>query len=341
MTQPPIYFYLPQRDFPRDLPASAKLNWSGFGLGIYTWTIQTYLWLQADSFPCELVSSFPDEGIVLFHRDALRGQTQPLLPKPKRLLINLKADRPSYPYAHLHVVQNPIEVSNNSYYLPHWPQPDLIPRQSQRGDRFETLAYFGHIQSLAPELQSSSWQQQLAQLGLCWRPIINHHLTADDVAQIDSRWNDYSDIDVVVAVRSFNPHQTYPNKPATKLINAWLAGVPAVMGAESAYRAEGQANVNYLEVASPTQLLAALKQLKTSPALRRSLVSQGASAAQPFLPEQIAKRWRQFLVEVAIPAWYRWCEQPRWWQQVLVAQNIWDYKIRRRKTRLKALIHSP
>lgn len=341
MTRPSIYFYLPHPYFPKQLPPSAEINWSGYGFGPYAWTIQTYLRLQAENFPCHLVNSLPAEGIVLFHRDVLQGQSQPLRPKPKLLLINLRADnKKPYPYAHLHVVQNPAEVSpfNHSYYLPHWPQPGLIPRQSARGERFETLAYFGHINNLAPELQAPAWQQQLAQIGLNWQPIIDRHCSFEEVDQIDPRWNDYSNIDAIVAVRSFDRRQTYLNKPATKLVNAWLAGVPAVLGAESAYQAEGQANINYLEVTSLTQLLAALRQLKASPVLRQALVRQGTLAAQPFLPERLTAKWRQFLEDVAVPVWFRWCEQPRWHQQWLVTQTFWGHKLRRGQTRLKAWV---
>lgn len=323
MPLPSISFYLPQLYFPEVLPATAEENWSGFGWGLYAWTIQTYLRLQASGFPCRLVSSLPSEGIVLFHRDALRAHAQPFKPKPKLLLICLKADKEPYPYAQIHVVQNPTDVTTlkNSYYLPHWPQPGLIARDPERGDRFETLAYFGHADHLAPELQSPSWQQQLATLGVCWRPIANHFRRGDDISQIDNRWNDYSNIDAVVAVRRFTPRQAYLDKPATKLYNAWLAGVPALLGVESAYRAEGQAPTNYLEVTSLNELIAAITLLKHYPAWRQTLVANGSLQAQRYLPEQLVDRWRRFLVEVAIPAWYYWCKQPHWLQHIIGAKS--------------------
>lgn len=338
MTPPSISFYVPQRYFPKVLPAAAEENWSGFGWGLYAWTIQTYLRLQAIGFPCQLVSSLPSEGIVLFHRDALRAQDQPLKPKPKLLLICLKAEKKPYPYAQIHVVQNPTEVSTlkNSYYLPHWPQPGLIPRHPRRGDHFETIAYFGHINNLAPELQAPSWSQQLAALGLRWQPIVNTHHW-DNISQIDNRWNDYSNIDAVVAVRSFTPGQTYPDKPATKLYNSWLAGVPALLGAESAYQAEGQAPTNYLEVTSLTELIAVITLLKDYPVWRQTLVPNGLLQGQRYLPEQLTDRWRQFLVEVAIPAWYRWCEQPHWPQLIVGVKSYFNFKKEPAKSQLQSL----
>ena len=37
-------------------------------------------------------------------------------------------------------------------------------------------------------------------------------------------------------------------KPPSKLFNSWLAGVPAVLGHESAYRAERRSDLDYIEV---------------------------------------------------------------------------------------------
>ncbi|WP_041918483.1 hypothetical protein [Gloeocapsa sp. PCC 7428] len=325
MTLPPIYFYLPQPYFPHTLPATAAENWAGYGLGIYTWTLQTYFRLQAVGFPCQLVSSPPKEGIVLFHRQAL--QFRPLKPQSRLLLICLQADKQPCTVAHLHVVQNPTDSrSPHSYYLPHWSQPGLIPRNPERGDRFETIAYFGHACSLAPELKAPAWQYQLAALGLRWQPIINHN-SWHDFCQLDCRWNDYSNIDAIVAIRSFHSEQTYLYKPATKLYNAWLAGVPALLGAESAYRAIGQANMNYLEVSSYSELLATLIRLKSSAAARQRLVCNGALSALQFLPEQITENWCQFLLNVAIPAWQRRCQRNR--QQLFSRVKSFNFKLER------------
>jgi hypothetical protein len=98
---PPIYFYIPQPYWQDNFPDRADENWQGFGMGIYAWTLQTYLRLS------ELVLEFPDEGIVLIHRNALISYNDTLKPGRKVLLICLKAELRPYPYAQLHLVQNP------------------------------------------------------------------------------------------------------------------------------------------------------------------------------------------------------------------------------------------
>lgn len=333
-----IYFYIPENLFPPTLPTSADENWSGFGLGMYAWTLQTYLRLQADGFPCQLVNHLPEEGIVLVHHNAFRAHKKPIKPRSRQLLICIKAEGRPYPYAQLHIVQNPGEVLvlKDSYYLPHWTQPALIPRHPSRGDRFENIAFFGHATSLAPELQNPAWEKQLAALGLRWLPIINRNHW-NNYKQIDNRWNDYSNIDAVVAVRSFNRRQTYPDKPATKLYNAWIAGVPALLGAESAYQVEGEMNVNYLEVTSLNDLIAALQQLKNNPALRQTLVKNGYSRVPNLLPEAVTQKWRTFFNECASPAFERWCETPRYLQRIILEKNAFLFLGKRVQDKLQSI----
>lgn len=337
LTLPPIYFYLPQPYFPQHLPASAADNWPGFGLGLHAWTLQTYLRLKGEGFPCQLTDCLPSEGIALLHHNALRVHQAPVKPTPKLLLICIKAEGERYPYAQLHVVQNPQEANprNGRHYLPHWPQPGLIPRCRQRGDRFETIAYFGHAANLAPELKSPVWERQLAALGLRWQPIINHN-PWDDFQQVDSRWHDCRQIDAIVAVRRFQTQETWGNKPATKLYNAWLAGVPALLGAESAYRSEGTNQVNYLEVASLADSLAALQQLQNDAPLRHALVKNGALRAQEVLPEKITQKWREFLLGIAVPAFYQWVGLPNYRQRTILEKNFLMFLGEKVKSKLLA-----
>jgi hypothetical protein len=326
MTLPPIYFYLPRSYLSRPLPTRAGENAPEFGLGIYAWTLQTYLYLRENNIPCQLTDRFPPEGIVLAHHNALR---EPLLfsaPDSRLLTICIKADGSRHPRARLHIVQNPIEADprRGCYYIPHWPQPGLLPRSADRGDRFETIAYFGHITNLAPELRSLAWKKKLAVMGLQWRPIVNrNHWT--DFQSLDPRWNDYRAIDAIVAIRDFTGRRTHADKPATKLYNAWLAGVPAVMGVESAYRAEGRDRVDYLEVTSLEATFAALEKLRDDLAFRRSLVDNGSIAARRFTPEKILDRWRAFLVDIATPAFENWLSLPRYRQEIIRQRDLYSF----------------
>jgi len=309
---PPIYFYIPQSDWIEDMPESADTYWVGFRRGIYCWTLQTYLRLKADGFACELVGSMPTEGIVVAHWDSLPKDLQP---EPRLLIVCLQADRARHPYAQVHVVQNPrglltqlmllgdrYLLPGGRYYMPLWPQPGLIPRNPARGDRFENVAFFGLEENLLPELQAASWHDQVDALGLRWQVVSSFE-----------RWNDYSDVDVILAVRSFE-QSDYTWKPATKLYNAWHAGVPAILGRESAYRAERKSELDYLEVASLTDVISALKRLCDERALRQAMVENGRLRAQETQPAQLVARWRNLITEEIIPEYKAWISSS-WYRQ--------------------------
>ncbi|MEO1634635.1 MAG: hypothetical protein AAFS04_06100 [Cyanobacteria bacterium J06631_9] len=337
----PIYFFIPATLWPETMPSSPDENWSGYGLGIYAWTVQTYLRLRAAGLSCELTSELPPSGIVLCHSNALRSVKAAA--NAERFVICMKAEAPLSAIALMHVVQNPSEISlsKDCYFIPHWPQPQLIPRNAARGDQFKTVVFYGHQDSLASELRSHAWQVALSERGLEGRTISNTNRW-DDHSAVDTGWNDYHDVDGVVAVRSFNPwHRLvtggFSNKPATKLYNAWLSGVIPILGAESAYRQTGTPGEDYLEVGSFSDLLSSLDRLKEDLTLRQQLIANGQIKSGKYTPEGIVTKWQNFLELVAIPAYIRWRQLPEWQQkQALVSAKLNSYlnKVNRRGQRL-------
>lgn len=299
---PPIYFYISEFCWiPVDIDAAltnSEVALKAFSYGPGCWTLQTYLRLKAIGFPCELVRKLPEKGIVLAHRDCLFDELQP---RSKVLLICLQADREHpHPYAQLHVVQNPTHTRliRNSFFIPLWIQPGLIPRDATRGDRFETVAFFGAPENLAPELQAPAWRKQVAAFGLNWQ------------VRSRDRWHDYSDVDAVIAVRDFEK-SAFPIKPATKLFNAWHAGVPAILGRESAFRSECRSQLDYLEATSPEEVVSALQRLRDDQELRRAMVANGQQRAEETHPDRLVEVWSSFLTQVAVPAYERWCRTSR------------------------------
>ena len=319
---PPIYFYLPQADWREDMPDNTDNYWEGFSLGIYAWTLQTYLNLKADGFPCTLIGSMPDAGIVLGHRDSFKYE---LRPTSNVLMICLKADQAAHPYAQMHVVQNPQEVNQleNSHYIPHWSQPGLIPRDRNRSDRFENIAYFGISYNLAEELKEPSWSETLHKMGLTWNIIPR------------SQWHDYQDIDAIVAVRNFQPTETYSWKPATKLYNAWHAGIPIILGKESAFRAERRSKLDYIEVTSLDETIAAIQTLKENPTLRQDMTNNGDRRAAEIGIESTRSAWKTFLINEATPAYQQWLESSHWSKWLYIQQHFFSIKAKALQRRLQ------
>lgn len=318
---PPIYFYLPKKDWPLDMPKSANEPWEKFGQGIYCWTLQTYLRLKEDGFPCQLIDFLPDEGIVLAHRDSLPYE---LKPSRKVLLVCLKADRNPHPYAQFHIVQNLEEEKqlSDSIYLPHWPQPGLIKRSTKRGNKVKNVAYMGISFNLADELKEAAWEDKLQQLGLNWqiRPRVS--------------WHDYSDVDVVVAIRSFKEDNRYSWKPATKLYNCWHAEVPAILGAESAFRAERQGELDYIEADSLEKTLDALKELKENPDLYQAIIENGKVRSREKSIDAIVEIWKNTFKEVLFNKYENWCEQSNLQRSMYTLKCLTNIKAKAAKERL-------
>jgi hypothetical protein len=206
------------------------------------------------------------------------------------------ADFLPHPGAHIQILQNaaPAQRLPGSVFIPHWPQPNLIPRAPARGRRFETLAYFGDPQNLAPELRSSDFLLQLrtrCELELSFRG--------------PDRWHDYSDVDAVLAVRDFS-RAAHLHKPATKLYNAWLAGIPLVTGHDSACAADGVAGQDHLRVDSPADLINALERLKIDHAFRENIVAAGQKKTASRSRDAVRQIWIDFLNQKLPAAFERW-----------------------------------
>lgn len=312
---PEITFYLPQTH-SNPYPESIDSYWSWMQNqqikypGPESWILQTYLHLKAANFPCHLSQDLPESGIIVGHRYAFKANQKP---NAQQLFICTRDDKFVHPYSQHHIVQNARQTKLfsvaplwRSTYIPLWPQIGLVPRDRHRGDRFENLTYLGDPDCLAPELKDPTWAKNLSDLGIQW--IVNGDT---------STWSDYSTTDAVLAIRSFdqNPHH---HKPASKLLNAWLAGVPAILGPESAYQNERQSPDDYLEATTVKSALEAIKRLKQDPALRSRIIAQGQRRAQEIQTEQMRDRWMRFLTGPATAQYHQWRRTPQWQQSAFL-----------------------
>jgi len=249
---------------------------------------QTWFWLKQAGVSCDLVPKLPKEGIVIFISNSFSPHV--VFP-PELFCVDVLTDTRLLPCAHFHLIQNKAKArwTPHSLFVPHWPQPNLIRRNPIHGTRFEKVSFFGDPYNLAPELQTPEWIGQLRrELGMFLE------------FQPSKHWHDYSNTDVVVAIRDFS-HSTHYHKPAAKLYNAWLAGVPFIGGRDSAYAADGRPGIDYLVATSPQQVIDQLRRLKEDPILRQQLVNRGQESGTAFSPEAILPQWKRLITET-LPA---------------------------------------
>jgi glycosyltransferase involved in cell wall biosynthesis len=211
------------------------------------------------------------------------------------MIVTLRADIIGFrsPIADAEIVQNGYFADGERVFdVPHWPQPGLIPRNPERGATIRTLAFKGDRGNLHPDLFSSRFADFLDARDIAV------HLEETDDRTVPQPWHDYQNVDLLIAVRKpWHEGDMFYNKPATKLINAWHAGVPALLGPEYAFRELREDPLDYIEVASDEDAMAAIDRLIEHPDLYRDMVAHGRKRAEDFTIDRITERWAEVLFE--------------------------------------------
>ncbi len=288
-------------DDPRTLRYLSELNpdsdWREFVSTTSAWVLQTYLRLKQAGHDVELRDSLPDDGIAIVSTGDYHGLLRGRWSSTNAILV---AARGSYkrtpPFADIEIVQNPSQADGKRRFLvPHWPQPGLMPRDPGRGTMIRRAAFKGFPDNLQPDFQGPEWPEFLRSNDIEW---LHDAVPYADI-RTDSgalNWPDYRTVDLIIAVRAANPSM-YPDRPATKLYNGWLAGVPCILGPESAYRALRRDELDYIEVANVAEAKAAVRRLLNEPALYRAMVERARARAAEFTVERVTSAWYQLLFE--------------------------------------------
>lgn len=270
-----------------------ELAHSRFRRGIDIWILQGYVRLKPRLGQVGIEVSISDEfvngAICIAHRDDLARYRRHLW---DCYLVGVRADRPRLEVAAFEVVQNGLEPCPNARFIPSWPQPGILPRLPERSTAVRRVAYLGRCDSAPSWYIDGTLRDSLGKMDI-------------ELELREDRWNDYSGIDVVIAHRDESPIMLR-EKPAAKLVNAWRAGVPAVLGPEPAYRELALSPIDYVETRDARETAAAIEMLRNNAWFYNAMVESGRRRASEFGVEQIASRWLQFLTEVVIPEWLEW-----------------------------------
>ncbi|PEN09432.1 hypothetical protein CRI93_01520 [Longimonas halophila] len=319
MAHPPVTFFYP---YPDELAQCADWSltdprpWSVEGQERRrAWILQTYLHMRAHGYHVNIAPVLPTEGIVVFIPEveslhALRRQYT----RSHRALtfVTVRADVIEFrsPWADAEIVQNGrFADGHRSFFVPHWPQPGIIPRDPSRGARIEHITFKGGFGSLDKAFRSEPWQQFLDERGLTFEIASKHTQSAVP------RWHDYEHADLMLAVRPLHGDGGQRcEKPASKLVNAWMAGVPALVGPEYAFRELREDPLDYVEVGSLRDAMDAIDALRDDPDRYHAMRAHGLQRAQAFTPTCIAERWAEVLFE-HVPALER-LPTRRWAQRL-------------------------
>ena len=264
------------------------------------WVMLTYLHLRARGLDVRITDSFvPGEICVASYWDL------PIRALPYRsYVVACRHDGPRPEICEQTIVQNPSQaVRPTDHLIQHWPQPGLIPRDPSRGTVLRRVDYKGWENNLWEPLRVPRFRQELAKLG------IEFHIDGKPPDSRQLRWHDYAEVDAVLAIRDLTDRDYY-NKPASKLVNAWLAGVPALLGPEPAYQALRRSELDYFEVHTVREAIDAIARLAADRELYAAVAENARLRSREFTTDQIAARWREVLAGPVTEGFLRWRSAP-------------------------------
>jgi len=262
-------------------------HWSEFIYGREVWLLQTYCLLKNYLSNITLGTEPLKGAINIIHGGSLRRNT----PSAGYYFVNARADyRPAY-WVNFEIVQNKLQERNKAKYITHWPQPGLIRRDKNR-KKVENVAFLGAIEQNV--LTKYPIAEDLRTMGL-------NYMSWDR-----ERWNDFSDIDILVGIRQFGSANIYPDKPPSKLINAWWAEVPLISGTDSAFSQTGIPGEDYQVVYSYNELLDTINKLQNTPDLYTKIIQNGKHKRERYSREKIIDDWIHLFEHEIFPDYFRW-----------------------------------
>lgn len=295
-----VVFYLAGEanlDLVRRLDPDRDLH--GFRRGERSWVAQTFLRLRAAGYPVEIAGRPVSGGLIVFHAKHKHALARAARGLDGAAFVGIRADNSSPLLADFEILQNGRYADGRRRFaLPFWPQPGLLPRDPARGTRVERVGYMGLVENLAAEFRDDAWRRRLSEVGLIWVATPVDYAGTLQPKNVD--WENYNEVDAVLAVRP-RDRRTAFTKPASKLINAWRAGVPALVGPEFPFRELRRSELDYLEVDGPDAAVEALLRLRSDPELYSLMVENGRRRAQEFSYQSILDRWAELLFDT-LPA---------------------------------------
>lgn len=282
--------------------------------GVDAWIVQTWAILaqKHGQERVRLVERGEAGALCVFHYDhaTLRNGVH------LSYSVVVRADRPPVPLADTVIEQNPAVHENRRVrYIPHWPQPGLIPRNRSRGGKIERLAYVGSDMYLPAYMQTADFKDALAAMGV------------EFVHMLNGNWRDHSTVDVLVAARDV-PACVLEVKPASKLVNAWMAGVPIILNEEPAYEALRESPADYLSAHDARTVLSAVNLLVSDPETYAAMVANGDKRMVDYSPEKIVSAWDGLFTSLEnsassrLTGGMRLCRKAEWIRGK-VASRVW------------------
>lgn len=275
-------------DLDRLSPGDIARQPERFVGGRNSWIAQSYVrlrpLLEARGWKVTAGARHVPGSITVVHRD---DANEFLSGAFRTFLVVVRADRQPAMACDLALVQNNVAPLPHERFMPLWPQPGLVPRDRVRNTTIRRIAYMGRLASPPAWFSDPQLHAALRRRG------VEFEVRTSD-------WHRYDDLDLVIAARDEVP-TVLANKPATKLYNGWLAGVPVLARPEPAYEELRRSSLDYVRIHGAHDVIAAVDRLQADPALYRAMVVNGFARAPEFGVERTARRWCELLEHEVLP----------------------------------------
>ena len=185
-------------------------------------------------------------------------------------------------------------------FIPPLLQRGLQPRDPARGDLVSVIALKVNPENIPLAFSDPVVLAEIDRLGL--RVVVDAPSRTDGS---DQQWHDFRAVDVAICAR--REGQPTISKPATKLRNAWAAGVIPLASREPAYLEIATDRLDVLFFDDPSEVPRLLEELLLDTELRARLRHGVASAAasQPTVEDLVDEWWRLLVENESEPSWRR------------------------------------
>jgi hypothetical protein len=122
------------------------------------------------------------------------------------------------------------------------------------------------------------------------------------------------------------------HKPVSKLTNAWLAEVPALLNDEPAYLKLRTDPLDYISIDSAQDVFSAVRWLRSTPGMYWAMVERGRKRGVEYTVDALRARWMNLFLDVVIPRDPEIRRRKTWSEQVwrLGSQKIQSRVFKRR-----------
>lgn len=179
-------------------------------------------------------------------------------------------------------------TASRQRWVPLLPQRGIIRRSAERGERVESVVLKCFPENVPSDIDNESFRRRIASLGMS---------LSVDTQPLD--WPNFETADVALCVRSETGHEfedeQLSRRPATKLINAWVAGCIPIVSPERSYKDLARPGVDSLLARSGDEIIDCLSAVATDKALVRHLLDGVAVRSKEFEVDRTLRSWIDLL----------------------------------------------